>query len=228
MLVCLSFCGGGTTSFRPWAGALAEDVDLALVCYPGRERRIAEPAMSTWTGLMDDVLALVRSLAHRPYVLFGHSMGAWVAFEVAAAAERDGWPAPRALIVSASSPPSRAAQERLAPPTLGASDEQVLDWMRRVGQLSELIIADPGLRALTLELFRADRRASDSYEFTPGRMVRAPLQVLSGVDDPQVTDEGGWRALAAGDYRFDKLPGGHFYTPEIWAQLPRHIAALTA
>jgi len=228
VLVCFSFCGGGTAAFRPWAGVLSQDVDLALVCYPGRERRIVEPLVHTWAELMDDVLASVRSLAHRPYVLFGHSLGAWIAYEVAAAAERDGWRAPQALVVSASSPPSRAAQEQRVQPTANDTDEFLLDWMRRVGQLSELIVADPDLRALALDLFRADKRVTASYRFTPGRTVRTPVQVLSGVEDTLVSGEDEWRELAAADYRFDKLPGGHFYTPEVWAQLPNRIAALTA
>jgi surfactin synthase thioesterase subunit len=228
VLVCLSFCGGGTVAFRPWADTLSQDFDLALVCYPGRERRFNEPMAGSWSELMDDVLVSIRSLAHRPYVLFGHSMGAWVAFEVTAAAERGGFQAPQALVVSASSPPSRAAQEELEPPNANDSDEVLLDWMRGVGQVSELVMEDPGLRAYALELFRADKRVTSSYEFTAGRSVRTPMKVLSGLDDPHVCDIDGWRALAAGDCRFDELAGGHFYTPEIWAQMPSRIVALTA
>jgi surfactin synthase thioesterase subunit len=226
VLVCLSFCGGGTSPFRSWINALPADVDLAMVCYPGRERRIAEPAVQTWTGLMDDVLASVRTI-DRPYVLFGHSLGAWVAFEVAAAAERGGGPAPQALVVSASNAPSRAAQERLLSPHAADSDELLLEWMRRVGQLSELIVADPDLRAMALELFRADKRAAESYEFALGRTVGAPMQLLCGAEDTQVRGEDGWPELAAGEFRFDLLPGGHFYTPPVWAALPTHMVALT-
>jgi len=228
VLVCFSFCGGGTTAFRPWANALSPDVDLALVCYPGRERRIVEPLAQTWTDLMDDVLASVRSIAHRPYVLCGHSLGAWVAFEVAVAAERGGFEPPRALVVSASNPPTAAPQERVMSPTANDPDEVLLDWMRREGQLPEIVIADPGLRGLALDLFRGDKRAAATYEFTPGSTVRAPMQVFSGAEDTVIWDAEGWRAHAAGDYRHDRLAGGHFYTPEIWAQFPQQIAALAS
>jgi surfactin synthase thioesterase subunit len=200
-------------------------VDLALVCYPGRERRITEPAAQTWTGLMGDALASVRAI-DRPYVLFGHSMGAWVAFEIAAAVERDGGQAPQAVVVSASNAPSQAARERLMSPRATDTDEDLLGWMRRVGQLNELVLADPDLRSMALELFRADHRAIESYEFASGRTVRAPLQVLRGADDSQVRGEDDWPALASGGYSFDTLPGGHFYTPEVWAALPRWMAAL--
>jgi surfactin synthase thioesterase subunit len=226
VLVCLGFCGGGTAPFRPWSRVLGEAVDLALVCYPGREQRMVERPAQRWGELMQDTLASVHAVAHRPYVLFGHSMGAWVAFEVAVRLEAAGMP-PQALVVSASNAPSRAWQEQLRPPRSTASDEELLEWLGRVGQISELVIAEPELRQLALDLFRADKRAIESYRFEPGRAVRAPVQVLQGVEDAEIDDgDGGWPELAAGACRIDRLPGGHFYTPDIWATLPRHMAAV--
>ncbi|WP_154670717.1 hypothetical protein [Actinopolyspora erythraea] len=55
-----------------------------------------------------------------------------------------------------------------------------------------------------------------------------PLQVLSGADDQVIeeTTPAQWRELALGSYRHDSLPGGHFYTPEVWRVLPTHITAI--
>jgi len=226
LLVCLSYRGGGTAAFRPWARVLADDCDLALICYPGRERRFSEPALRDWPTLFGDALAAVRSVADRPYVLFGHSTGTWMAFEVAVAMERSSNP-PVALVVSAGNAPTRAEEERRRTPRAGAPDEDLLRWMVRFGQLPPVVLADPDARQMALDLFRADSWAADSYEYVPGRTVRAPLHVLCGTDDAQVDGDGGWEPLATGGYRLDRLPGGHFYTTDVWATLPRWMPAVT-
>jgi surfactin synthase thioesterase subunit len=223
VLVCFSYCGGGTAPFRPWVPALPRDVDLALVCLPGRERRIAEPPAERWEDLIAEALTSVWSVVDRPYVLFGHSLGAWIAFDVAVHMERHVSP-PRALVVSASNAPSRAADENLRGPTSRTGDQALVAWLRRVGQLPGIILADPGLRQLTLDLFRADKRAAESYRFTPGQTVACDLRRLSGVADVDVDDDdGAWSALAAGSFRSDRLPGGHFYTDAVWSTLPRYL-----
>jgi surfactin synthase thioesterase subunit len=224
VLVCFGFCGGGTTAYRPWVRTVPPDVDLALVCLPGRERRIAEPPAQRWDQLMDAAVTSVRSVMDRPYLLFGHSMGAWVAYEVALHVQESRAREPEALVVSASSPPSRSAEERRHAPTSRATDDELLDWMCRVGQLPVEIVDDPSLRQLALDLFRADKRAAESYEFRPGRLVRCPVRRLNGTDDPDVDpDDDGWAELAAGPVDARRLPGGHFYTAAVWSELPRYM-----
>jgi amino acid adenylation domain-containing protein len=76
-LACLGFCGGGSGSFRAWIDVLPPDVELATVCYPGREGRHSEEFAADWDALADDATEAVLTVAAEgPYVLFGHSMGA--------------------------------------------------------------------------------------------------------------------------------------------------------
>jgi surfactin synthase thioesterase subunit len=223
VLVCFTYCGGGPAAYRGWLDALPTDVDLALVCLPGRERRMAEPPAQRWNDLMREALVAVRSVAARPYVLFGHSMGAWVAYEVAVGSAAAGR-RPEALVVSAANAPSRASEERDRPPTSRAGDDELLGWMSRAGQLPPAVLADEGLRQLALDLYRADKRAAESYEFVPGRPLTCPVRRLAGERDPDVDPvDGGWSALAGGAYRAEVLPGGHFYTEEVWERLPHYM-----
>lgn len=227
MFVCLSFCGGGTSPMRPWARAVPDDVELVLACYPGRESRYGEPYAPDWETLSREVTDALVSSVRRPYVLIGHSMGAWLAFDVAARLQRAGRRGPYGLVVSASEPPSDWAAWQSRPPFVTDSDEQLLAWMRDTGQLSPLVLAEPDLRTMAVDLLRADIRVFDSYRYPPGTVLDCDVDVLFGAEDPTADRAAaeGWRELTTGRCRVTELPGGHFYTPDVWAELPRHMRA---
>jgi surfactin synthase thioesterase subunit len=224
-LVCLSFCGGGTASFRPWASVLPPDVELDLVCYPGREGRYGAPFAQTWDELQDDVLRSVSVLTDRPYTLLGHSMGGWVAFDLAARLAASGLPGPSALVVSAAEAPARWATKRSRAPRPADTDESLLHWMSTVGQLAEPVLRHPELRAMAVEVLRADLRVSDGFRYYPGTRLDVPIQVLYGAEDVDVDADAvaGWPSATSGPTHVDRLPGGHFYTPEQWASLPNAL-----
>ncbi|MEU9349575.1 alpha/beta fold hydrolase [Streptomyces griseoloalbus] len=224
VLVCLSYCGGGTAPFRQWANVLPDDVELALICYPGREARFGTPFARDWTDLRDDVVRAVRGLTGRPYLLFGHSMGSWVAFETAAELERLGMTPPEALVVSGGvAPPRRREVPGDVVPRSDDSAEALVRWMRDLGQVSPAIAAEPELVKIAVDLLRADLAVSESYRYVPGTRVSVPLRVLYGTEDaaPFADVERHWRPLTDGPFQAVELPGGHFYTPDVWSTLPQ-------
>ncbi|WP_061293938.1 thioesterase II family protein [Herbidospora cretacea] len=228
-LICLGFCGGGAASYLHWDPVMPPGVELASVCYPGREGRFAADYARDWTELSGDAVAAVRSAADLPFVLYGHSMGGWMAFEVAARLEREGGPLPEAVAVSSVNAPSRGLTERDKYPSQHDTDEQLIAWIRTHGVAAEHILGDPDLRELALELMRADLRVRDTFFHRPGTRLGVPLQVLTGLTDTVVVPEARaqWSELTTGPFRYDELPGGHFFTPEVWRELPGHIAALS-
>ena len=227
-LVCLGFCGGGSGAYLPWVDVLPADVELAVVCYPGREGRFLDEYAPDWAALAADATAAVTAAASRPYVLFGHSMGGWMAFDVADRLARQGGPQPEALVVSSANAPSRGLTPRDMFPSRQDTDDQLLDWMRTNGLMPSYVLDDPELREMALDLMRADIRVRDTFRYTDGR-VTVPLQVLTGSTDQVIVPDTAaqWRALAAGAYSHVELSGGHFYTPPTWRTLPRHIEALS-
>ncbi|WP_238846327.1 thioesterase II family protein [Nocardia terpenica] len=88
-LVCFPHAGGAASYFTPVARALAPDVDVLAVQYPGRQDRRSEPGIDDIGVLADRVHDIIRTWPSRPLTLFGHSMGAVVAFEVARRLRRD-------------------------------------------------------------------------------------------------------------------------------------------
>src|SRR5262245_44114205 len=99
-LYCLPYAGSGAAVYRPWAALLPSTIDLRLVQLPGREARLREPAYTRMDALIEALAPAVASEIDRPYVLFGHSMGALVVFELARALRRLDLPSPTCLFVS--------------------------------------------------------------------------------------------------------------------------------
>ncbi|MGV9271373.1 thioesterase II family protein [Kitasatospora sp. NPDC003701] len=208
-LVCFPHAGGSASFFHPVSARLAGRVDVVAVQYPGRQDRRLEPCVDDVHELADRLHAVLREQTDLPLTLFGHSMGASVAFEVARRLERDGHGLDR-VFVSGRRAPSRPG-----------SDEQVhlRDDDGIVAEIKELSGTDPSVFAseeilrMVLPALRADYRAAETYRAEPGAALVSPITALTGDADPRtsIDDARAWGDHTSGDFRLEVFPGGHFY-----------------
>ncbi|MBA9050692.1 MULTISPECIES: thioesterase II family protein [Streptomyces] len=208
-LVCFPHAGGAASSYRSLARALGPEAEVLAVQYPGRQDRRHEPPVPRLDELADritGVLAALDTPDAAPYALFGHSLGALVAYETARRLDRRG-STPHRLFVSA-----RCAPTAGPGPTDGLDgDAALLAEVRRLGGGDAL--DDPEVQALALPALRADYAALKSYTWREGPALRCPVTVLTGTDDPLCTPEQalGWLRLAVVPGRSRVFGGGHFY-----------------
>ncbi|ONH23414.1 thioesterase II family protein [Pseudofrankia asymbiotica] len=207
LLVCFPHAGGSAGVYRPLALALAPDVEVVAVQYPGRQDRRDEPPAGDLRALADGVADALGAQA-RPFALFGHSMGAIVGYETAVRIAANSLPRPVRLFVS-----GRAAPEPDGRQTVPADDMALLREIRRLGGTVGAVLDDPELRELALPALRADYAALGRYSPLPAPRLTMPITVLRGHDDPLVTapEAEAWRTrtVAGSDTRV--FPGGHFY-----------------
>ncbi|EHK89316.1 Thioesterase [Saccharomonospora azurea SZMC 14600] len=104
----------------------------------------------------------------------------------------------------------------------------MIAWMKTGGLLPEYVYTDSDLLAMAVELMRSDVSVRDTYHFTGGS-APVPVEMLYGADDAVIDPAAGeqWRAVCPSGLTVTTLPGGHFYTPDVWRRLPTRIAALT-
>ncbi|RKS09662.1 medium-chain acyl-[acyl-carrier-protein] hydrolase [Nocardiopsis sp. Huas11] len=208
-LVCFPHSGGGPGVFHRWGSALAPDVEVWPVTLPGRAARTREPFARDWPSLVREMTAAVLDSGEGPVALFGHSLGAAVAFEVARALTRAGEP-PVHLVVSARSAP-RTQRARL---DLPGDDEGLLRLVDRVYRgVPDAVHDSPELRAHFAPILRADLELSNSYAYEPGPALPCPVTALGGRADGTVTEERlrAWADHTRGGFESHLFPGGHFY-----------------
>ncbi|QFQ97796.1 thioesterase [Streptomyces phaeolivaceus] len=210
-LVCLPHAGGSAALYVPFARALSPLADVLAIQYPGRQDRRVEPGITRLDHLADLVADALAPWADRPLVVFGHSMGALLGYEVTARLESAGTP-PRALIASGRRAPSRHRAESVHLRT----DEGVVAELRRLGGVDPTFLDDPELRAMILPSVRTDYEAIETYRHPPRPPLSTPLTVLTGDMDPQVTpDEArAWARHTTGTFTLRTFTGGHFYLNE--------------
>ncbi len=208
-LYCLPHAGSGAAFFHSLAPLLPQSIEMMAVQLPGREARLAEPPHRRMASLVDALVDGIRESLVLPYAIFGHSMGALVAFELNRALRRRGLPLPRAMIVSGRRPPTVPDTE---PPLHVLPDDTFVDALvRRYDAIPEVIRNEPGLMALFVPVLKADFEIIETYVYQDEPPLPCPVALYGGRDDPQTRQMDGWASLFGGPSRFRQFDGGHFY-----------------
>jgi surfactin synthase thioesterase subunit len=230
-LFCFHFAGGSASTFRTWPALLAErrpEVEVCAVQPPGRENRLNERPFTQVSALVDALVAALRPELDRPFVLFGHSMGAIIAYELAQALTRLGVP-PTHLLVSGRRAPGTA--ERYAPIHPASTDDALLRAIQqRYGNLPELLLHDAELKAIYAPLLRADFTLVETYTPSILSPLPCPITAFGGAVDPIATEAEllAWRTVTQSNFALHLLPGGHFYLQDQSGPLLDRIATILA
>lgn len=204
-MVCFPHAGGTAAFFHPWRRLVPPDVELWAVQYPGRHDRVLEPCLDTMDAMLGDVLPGLLDAESLPTTLLGHSLGAGIAYECARRLPHS----PRLLVLSARGGPGRNREKLWS----DKSDDELLDNLSMLGEISPEVVADPDLRELVMPSLRADCRLSESYDPDPRHRLGVPVLACVGDQDPIVTPEDtlAWEQSTTGPFTHRVYSGDHFY-----------------
>jgi surfactin synthase thioesterase subunit len=208
-LFCFAHAGGGPAFFRGWRQELAPDIDVRPVLLPGRESRRREPPYLRMEQLLDPLCEALGPHLDRPYLLFGHSMGAAVAFEAARRLSGTAGRRPSGLLVSGRRAPGVPQRRRFT----GLPDADFVAALAGLGGTPPEVLDHPELVNLLLPTLRADFELNESYRPLPGPGLDCPVAAYMGADDPEVdrAELLAWHQETAGEFTMRVFPGDHFY-----------------
>lgn len=204
--------GGFAATIAPWRARLPRDWELLIPEYPGRGVCARLDPLDTVQALADHVARRAPGLDDDlPLILFGHSLGALVAFEVLhRILPRRRRPGTTSLVVSAARTPTTW---RFTPPDAPLSDAQVLAALTYVGGTPREILHDAAFRGALLAKLRSDHHAFTGYRWTPRPPLDVPVLALAGRGDPLAgpEDVARWRGETRARFELRVVDGGHFY-----------------
>ena len=213
-LVCFPYAGGSAGWFTRLRMDLADEVQLSAVQYPGRLDRLRDQPIDDLHVLAVEVFAVLDK--DRPLALFGHSMGAVVAFEVARRLQAASVPVSHLFASGRAAPHlQRNAGVHLM------SDDDMVTVIESLGGVEPGALSNAELRAMVLPVVRNDYRAIETYRCEPFASITAPITVLAGTDDPIVPlpDASEWTRHTTGSFALEKFPGGHFFPVGQWGTI---------
>lgn len=221
MLICLPFAGSGVTAYQPLAAELEGKVHLVGIQLPGREEMSHLSAVVEMETMVEQIIAQLTDI-HRPCFIYGHSMGAAIASELAKRLERHSSLAIDGLIVSGCNPP----EGKRAHPIHQLADEQLVDAV--LDKYESPMHRSERKQAISrsIGLLRADLTLFETYQPTEERL-HVPIASVYSAQDPLV-DEASmrrWQRFTEGGFVFKKVEGGHRFVVDNASELAQALDA---
>ena len=222
-LFCFPYAGGRNTIYRDWREHLPAGVEVRAVELPGRGRRLSEPLRTDIAALAADAAEVMSPELDRPFALFGHSMGALIAFELARHFEMCGGML-RRLYVSGRRAPHLPDPD---PPTYALPEPEFVDELRRLAGTPAEFFEHVELMRVMLPIIRADFQAVQTYRYLPGPLLRCPIVAFGGTADHRTGEApvGSWREQTSAAFAAHMVPGDHFFLQSNRALLLSLLAA---
>lgn len=229
-LFCFAHAGGGSGFFRPWRKPLAPEIAVTPVVLPGREARWREVAYIRMENLIDPLCEAMLPYLDRPFALFGHSMGAAVAYEVARRLSDGPTGPPLCLIVSARRAPHLPPRQ---PPIYKLPTDEFMAQIELLNGTSSNILRESALLRALLPALRADFELNDIYSPSSWEPLSIPISAFVGENDPLAStgEMGRWCELTVGEFILRSFDGAHFYLsgapPKVLAAIQQDIRRAT-
>lgn len=209
-LVCCHYGGGSATAFRGWEKDLPDGVLLIGIQLPGRESRFSETHISSLSLIVEQLSSALLPFINIPYILFGHSIGGLICFELARALRKVSLPLPKCLIISATNAPQKLmVREHIS----DKSDEEFINCLRLYNGLPDELVVDQQMMSIFIPMLRADLQILETYQYEEKMPLNCKLVVLGGLNDPNVPleDIAAWCIHTNFSCNIRLFPGNHFF-----------------
>lgn len=208
-IFCLPYAGGGASVFRNWSDYLPDFIDICPIQLPGREDRILESAIKDMDELVDILKKEIHDYLDLPYIIFGHSLGARIGFELTRSLINEYGIKPLQLIVAG----SRAPEIPEPNPLHHLPDDKFIKELKRFSGTPEEVLDNKDLMGIFIPSLRADFSIDETWIFLEDEPLEIPITAFYGTDDPEASKKeiSGWENHTSSDFELIPVKGEHFF-----------------
>ncbi len=226
-LFCIPFAGGSSYAFRNLGRYVADFVNIVAIDLPGHGRKMRSPLLTNIHEMTDFIFNEIKNDLDKPYAVYGHSMGALLAYLLSLKAAEKNMPEPLCLFVSGHYSPTVPPKQKtlhLLP------QEAFIGKVTEYGGIPAEVLREKDLMDLFVPIMRADFQSVAEYVYEQTEPLDIPITVMIGSNDTTSYDEAmRWQEVTSRKISLRQFPGGHFfifeYVPEMCRVMSRNIEA---
>jgi len=210
-LLLFPHSGAGPSCYLKWLDFLPLDIEFWIVNYPGREGRFLEPFSDSIYNLSREIVQSLFKLRPLPLLIFGHSLGAAIGFEVAQLYETNNGKDLSKLIVSSRSPKKQSTE---LTNMLKLSDGALINAVcKKYGGIGLEIIENHEFQQFFTPILRSDLNLLSNYSTPSNPKLNTDIQAYFGDEDDSFSssDINEWQNYTNKNFVVAKFSGGHFY-----------------
>ncbi|KAK5997058.1 Erythronolide synthase [Cladobotryum mycophilum] len=206
-VICFHAMGGAASQFNHFLLHPPEGMDPIAVQLPGRESRVDEPMPATISEIIEEVARQLEDSVGPADVLWGHSMGGIIAFEVIRVLRRQGKPLPRLMIMTTIAPQLAYWLQRREQFLQSSVHDYSAEYMVAVSQYVE----GADFAMSILPMMRKDAPLLLEYQFTEEEALDVPITAIVARKDDVVYPEevAGWAAQTK-QFNLIEMDGNHW------------------
>lgn len=210
VLFLFHYSGGSASQFRHWSKDLNDIINPIGIQLPGRENRFKDPLFFHSREVVEELIKVFPKNFDKSFILFGHSMGATLAFEFARMLEKNNYSGLHHLIVSGRGAPHVPSGNKKL---YNLSKEEFVQELLKYNGLPEMVLESDELLDLFIPTIQADFSISDNYQYFPTPPLSCPITAFGGIDDPYVSEDKirAWQQHTTSHFNIHMFDGDHFF-----------------
>lgn len=225
-LLCLPFEGGRAAYYESWLEHLRPGVELLAVELPGHGGRAREAPCADMNELIKNILAASFEQVHdKPLLIFGHSLGALLAYELTVQIAAAELPMPKRLLISGYQAPSDTG--KYFPQMSHLDDQDFFEDLINEDCLAQRVMKEPEAVAMELDSIRCDYRMKENYTARKQALLNIPVEVFAGSRDQiPLGNLLEWQQVSRQPVHVCVFKGDHFFIEEDKVSVLRHLNEL--
>ena len=224
-LICFSHEGGSADFFKSWLQYIRADIELMIVQLPGRAERVDQPLMTDVDQVVSSLVESCQSILDKPYMLFGHSLGAVLAFETVMKLSEMGLRLPKRLVISGRQAPTDKGSYFQKMSQL--DDQDFFEDLVNDDCLGQWVMSSPEEVSNALPYIRADFEMLEGYQPASTEPLNIPIDVFAGSRDAiPLGNLLEWQKVSRYPVHVCVFKGGHFFVEDDQISVLNHLNEL--
>lgn len=217
--------GSDISIFNKWEDYMPYGVEVCKLRLPGRGTRSNEGFVLDCYELAKGIAVCINGCDDIPFVIFGHSMGALIAYETVVYMQEQKMNGPCHLILSGMKTPKKISEQNGCFSRIHNGDEgpmhlleeqELIKAFHKLGGIPDEVMKIPDFLRFVLHIFRNDLELCETYRRDNQVVLEIPITVFGGSADLIASSEElyQWDEYSQKNVKVTIFPGNHFYFNE--------------